>query len=564
MNKLYAFVISCLTATFGFSQGFTDSIERSVTNVDSMIQYYDRLLNKENLPIAQKIDFSKKKITLLRDNNKISEAYEIGVKNLDKYCLGPLIDCEACSDLFRTMSDILFSIEDYNMAIKYLAMDCKKTDPVWSLKMAGLYLENNESAKAFQLISNSQSIFTEDESKITWLYGTGILESKQGKHDKAFLAYTKALELIESSQLRLDLKPTISGNIGELYLFKKDYTKAKELLTLDSEGSLKNGKLTYYVNAEILLGQIEITQGQYKLAADRLTNLINNFPRNLSFKARLQAVDMIIESFQNLKDEDRYLAALVKKSEMLEEKFLLDSKDYKNLIQNYSVNSVRTVQKKMDLDKKIQEREFELEQQKSEQIRIRNSIIITGLVLLLIIGYFLFRKYKSENQKKAQLKDSRLKLAEQEQEILSLKIKHEQRNVNELSLELGVKSDFASNLNMELVKFENVTSSQRKNLEIFIQTELEIKSVRAELQQTIENSEGQFISNLKILHANLTDNDIRLALMIVLKHTNKEIAIKKNITLESVKIAKNRLKKKLALSTKDDLFKYLTRILHDN
>jgi len=100
------------------------------------------------------------------------------------------------------------------------------------------------------------------------------------------------------------------------------------------------------------------------------------------------------------------------------------------------------------------------------------------------------------------------------------------------------------------------------NLEMFVRTELEIKSLRAELEQSIEESKVLFITDLKLKHPHLTDNDIRLALMIVLNLSNKEIAIKKNITTGSVKIAKNRLKKKLGLSLSEDLGMYLKSILH--
>ena len=45
----------------------------------------------------------------------------------------------------------------------------------------------------------------------------------------------------------------------------------------------------------------------------------------------------------------------------------------------------------------------------------------------MTISYILFRKYKSENEKRAQLKDAKLKLAFQEQQILTLQIQEEEK-----------------------------------------------------------------------------------------------------------------------------------------
>lgn len=72
---------------------------------------------------------------------------------------------------------------------------------------------------------------------------------------------------------------------------------------------------------------------------------------------------------------------------------------------------------------------------------------------------------------------------------------------------------------------------------------------------------GDFYNLLKRDHAELSENDIKLAAMIVLKMTNKEIAISKNITAASVRITKVRLKKKLAISAEIDLFEYLNKFL---
>jgi DNA-binding CsgD family transcriptional regulator len=72
---------------------------------------------------------------------------------------------------------------------------------------------------------------------------------------------------------------------------------------------------------------------------------------------------------------------------------------------------------------------------------------------------------------------------------------------------------------------------------------------------------SSFYADLNIKHDNLTDLELKLASMVVMKMSNKEIAISRGITLESSKKAKNRLKKKLGVPADGELLSYLNRFL---
>ncbi len=69
-----------------------------------------------------------------------------------------------------------------------------------------------------------------------------------------------------------------------------------------------------------------------------------------------------------------------------------------------------------------------------------------------------------------------------------------------------------------------------------------------------------FFEGLKPQENNLTKNDLRMAALIRLGLSNKEIAEVLNITSEGVKKAKHRLKKKLALPGDSDLSEFVTRL----
>jgi DNA-binding CsgD family transcriptional regulator len=72
-------------------------------------------------------------------------------------------------------------------------------------------------------------------------------------------------------------------------------------------------------------------------------------------------------------------------------------------------------------------------------------------------------------------------------------------------------------------------------------------------QKYFEEVDHGFFENIVKLQPRLSNNDIRLCALIKLKLSNKEIATMMNITPQSVKVAKNRLRKKLNIQQGGDI-----------
>jgi DNA-binding CsgD family transcriptional regulator len=123
------------------------------------------------------------------------------------------------------------------------------------------------------------------------------------------------------------------------------------------------------------------------------------------------------------------------------------------------------------------------------------------------------------------------------------------------------KQGFSRSLILQLKQIENISKPALKNIEFFIKNELDLKSTRAQLQNQMGNLSSNFYTDLKIKHVNLTELELKLAGMVVMQMSNKEIALSKNTTLESSKKAKNRLKKKLGIPPNGELSAYLNSFL---
>ena len=135
------------------------------------------------------------------------------------------------------------------------------------------------------------------------------------------------------------------------------------------------------------------------------------------------------------------------------------------------------------------------------------------------------------------------------------------KNVQFLSHELLSKQDFSTNLIKKLDQIENITKPELKSVELFIQNELDIKSTRAMLQNQMGDLSSNFYNELKLKHPILSDIELKVAAMVVMNMFNKEIAISRNMETPSVRVAKNRIKKKIGLPADISLADDLTHLL---
>ena len=121
----------------------------------------------------------------------------------------------------------------------------------------------------------------------------------------------------------------------------------------------------------------------------------------------------------------------------------------------------------------------------------------------------------------------------------------------------------SSDLNLieKLDQLENISKPELKSVELFIQNELDIKSTRAMLQNQMGDLSSNFYNELKIKHPKLSGIELKVAAMVVMNMTNKEIAISRNMETSSVRVAKNRIKKKIGLPSEVSLLNCLTQLI---
>src|SRR5690606_5095432 len=142
--------------------------------------------------------------------------------------------------------------------------------------------------------------------------------------------------------------------------------------------------------------------------------------------------------------------------------------------------------------------------------------------------------------------------------LLKLELKYNYERLNKSVLSIERKKEFAEELMDRISEMNELSSSNKNSLKFFVLNELEIDESILIEEKNVSTIGQAHIAQLKLSHPQLTENDIHLLGYIKMKLTNKQIAEIKNVEVESVKTAKNRLRKKLNLEAADDFSELLS------
>lgn len=195
------------------------------------------------------------------------------------------------------------------------------------------------------------------------------------------------------------------------------------------------------------------------------------------------------------------------------------------------------------------------------------------MYVLIVIAFSIFmhnvykRYYRKQQEKLIEENSRELKLAKLQNEKQIIKLKNQQlqddykNKSNELAastMSIIKKNELLKQVKEQLVDINNVevvrpvikiidkNLNQDENWELF--------------KDAFNNADSEFFKNLKILHPNLSPNDLKLCAYLRLNLSSKEVAQLINISPRSVEVKRYRLRKKLNLESDANLADYILSI----
>jgi len=198
-------------------------------------------------------------------------------------------------------------------------------------------------------------------------------------------------------------------------------------------------------------------------------------------------------------------------------------------------------------------------------------ILLGSLVFYLYYKWNKFRytgklKLKEEELKhqkeilKIELEtQNKLRQQEYEKNILEMQVQSKASEVAGKSLSIAKQSEMIDSIQLILETETNVSSIKNK-----INKSIKINAINKKEWESFENNIYQshelFVSKITKKYPNLTSKDIKLSIYLKMNLTSKEIAPLLNISYRGVELHRYRLRKKLNLTSEDNLSSFMINL----
>ncbi|MEM7036849.1 MAG: tetratricopeptide repeat protein, partial [Bacteroidota bacterium] len=193
----------------------------------------------------------------------------------------------------------------------------------------------------------------------------------------------------------------------------------------------------------------------------------------------------------------------------------------------------------------------ELDLTTAQKERNRIVLIITVIAALLLLGALgaLFYFRQQARQRELEVLDAERVNEQQQKELVQSRLGQAQKLISEKNQLLAKLEEDLRNSDVDITELADKLHDRINTNKDWMQFMIEFEMVYKGFFDALRPEENK-----------LTKNDLRLASLIKLNLSNKEIAEVLSITPEGVKKAKNRLKKKLGLAQEVGLNDFVTRI----
>lgn len=511
---------------------------------------------------------------------KTKEDEKIGI------VLGKLGDVEMARDQYDAAETL------YKRAVNLLVRSGSESNDLARLylSLGNRFIEKNNYPQAMECYLNGIRFSEEknDSLYLPFLYNNlGIVYLNQDKPEQALNLYSSSLKNFE----RIHDSAQIAGittNIGSIYvqlnnpeIARDYYLKGKEIfhqinnLYGEAHALFKLGLLDLmqkkFTDALISLNKsLELQQKVEGETQGSLTMFLSETYVNLGIvylelSDLTKAYEFLSKGYE-LAQQTRQLSLVALASENLS-KYYKQSRQFDQALNYYeiykqysdSVFNEKNIEELTQLDMQYQFdaelKEADIErtmlEQKNER-RILIFLLVSGSLLFLLVIVVLLLKLENNKRKKVSL----------ERKVLSEKLEYTNKELTTYVMYLSRKNEFILSVTEKLKKILNNFKPENRVIISELISELQSNSDMVswdEFEVRFQQVYTEFYTKLTEKYPDLSPNELRLCAFFRLNMTTKEIAAITYQSLNSIKVARYRLRKKLGIAIDENLVTYLSK-----
>lgn len=190
----------------------------------------------------------------------------------------------------------------------------------------------------------------------------------------------------------------------------------------------------------------------------------------------------------------------------------------------------------------------------NEVASTRQTALLVGLLVVLLLSAVIINREVQRRKKARALHDSEMKLAQSEQDRLHDQLEFKNRELASQALHLAQKNEMLQDIQQDLKQVQ--TQSEDADVGGVIRKlnfEAQLDKNWDQFLQTFTQTNDSFFQDLTARYGKLSKNEMRLAALLKMNLSSKDIASILNISDEGVKKARYRLRKKMGLESSESL-----------
>jgi len=476
------------------------------------------------------------------------------------------------------------STEDIAESLLYLGICTYGSSLENGLKYATSALENYS-----KLYKKDPELSKIGRSKCLQLIST--IYTRQKKYAEAMPISREVITILEADGDESGTLGLAYSSLGLLYEFQKKQDSANFFYKLALNDFKKHNNLAYLPNAYLKLGESEIQENRasdgikyfndaleisYKTENKQaqVSSLIaigkwNQDALNLpKAKNNLSKANQIATTLSDKFFEIQTLEALIDLND-LQKNYLEVASLQKRLIllkdEYYSVERAKIIKSlEVQFDVAEKNRKLTLISKENEVTKLTNYLLITfiGLLLvILIITYFYFKKINKQDKQLLLTKEALVDSLEKQKELEQLQFQndldHKENQLSSITLHMLQKNELLTEIKTAI---DNQHPLSEHQLVKMVNRHFEQDNIWNDFDRYFESINKNFYTRLKQSHPEISANDLKICALIKLNLSIKEMATILNISPDSVKTSRYRLRKKLKLAADDNLTEFIMSV----
>lgn len=403
----------------------------------------------------------------------------------------------------------------------------------------------------------------------------GVFYCGQKKTDEGLKYYNEALHILKnhSPLSRADsiLIAHIKGNLGNTYYKIGDKKKGIDYLNQAIQISKDCKQYPSLVNAILSLAIIYSKQNDHHKVISTLDLILDSdHLANVKY-SRTRLHDLYYSAYSELN--------ITSKANEHFHEFRKAWKTHDSIKDNTRIkiehafvkNAMQAQKNRLFDEQQDHKNKMALASEREKFNQLRTTTIIVVIITMALFIVILLRKRIKKNEKKLafysleeELAKEKLRTTELERVNLLSQVRLKNKDLTDFAIDISRKHELLLHVKQEINLLKSSPPSETeekiKELLVYVNNQLIVDQNLIEFQNNVESINHEFFKTLTEKYPSLTQTDRKIAGLIRLNLSNKEIALMRGVSYNSAKISRYRLRKKMNLDETVDIVAILQNL----